>query len=178
MILYFSATGNTKWVAQQLSTFLSDSYIYSITNVETDVFESLAPEEPLGFCFPIHAWGMPEPVKRVVADLPKHCHTRYLYMVCTCGDDCGTTHLQFASLLKKQGHIPQFMASVQMPNTYVNLPGFDVDAAELENHKKEQAKEWVREIAEKIQSREQGCFVTPFEERIAAKRVLALPRQR
>ncbi|MCQ2237746.1 MAG: EFR1 family ferrodoxin [Bacteroidaceae bacterium] len=160
MILYFSATGNTKWVAQQLSTFISDSRIYSLTNIETDIFETLEPDEPLGFCFPVHAWGIPEPVMRFISCFASRYHTPYIYMVCTCGDDCGKTHVQFRKLLQKNGHEPRFMASVQMPNTYINLPGFDVDSVEVIEQKKQKAAEWVSTIGNYILERKQGVHIT------------------
>lgn len=160
MILYFSATGNTKWIAQQLSTFLSDSRIYSITNVESDIFETLEEDEPLGICFPIHAWSIPDPMVRVLEQLKRSHRTPYIYMVCTCGDDCGKAHLQFARVLKKTGHKPQFMASVQMPNTYVNLPGFDVDSAEKEMEKKAKAEIRIKELATSIMQRKNVCDIT------------------
>lgn len=159
MILYFSATGNTKWVAQQLSTFISDSRIYSLTNIESDIFETLGCDEPLGFCFPIHAWGIPEPVVRFLSCFTSRFHSPYIYMVCTCGDDCGKTHVQFRNLLKKNGHEPQYMASVQMPNTYINLPGFDVDTEDVELQKKQKAAEWVSAIANDVANRKQGTHI-------------------
>lgn len=159
MILYFSATGNTKWIAQQLSTFISDSRIYSITNIESDIFETINEGEALGFCFPIHAWGIPEPMVRFIQHLSKTKRIPYIYMVCTCGDDCGKVHLQFKRILKKLGHRPNYMASIQMPNTYVNLPGFDVDTDETVQNKKRKAAETIQHIAQQVKQNKQGCYV-------------------
>ena len=60
MIFYFSGTGNTKHVAQQLAAKLNDH--------TTEVAEALAhgntaytlaPGESIGFAFPTYAWGLP-----------------------------------------------------------------------------------------------------------------------
>lgn len=159
MILYFSATGNTKWVAQQLSTFLCDNRVYDLTKALPDVLADIAADEPLGFCFPIHAWGIPAPVQQWIKQLSASISIPYLYMVCTCGDDCGTTAQQFSQLLATKGCQPQLTASVQMPNSYVNLPGFDVDSSALTARKKASAVVTVQNIAHRIAQRQKGNWV-------------------
>lgn len=159
MILYYSATGNTKWVANQLSTFLCDERLYSITEVELDLADSLQPGEPLGLCFPIHAWGLPAPVAQVISRLHLPAST-YIYSICTCGDDCGKVRWQLSRMLRKNGLRLAYMASVTMPNTYINLPGFDVDAPQVQQQKMMAACQLLPELARCIAQRKKGQQIT------------------
>lgn len=58
-----------------------------------------------------------------------------VYFVCTCGDDCGYTDRIMRSILARRGIAVTGGFSVQMPNNYVLMPGFDVDSKEVETEK-------------------------------------------
>ena len=157
MIIYYSAEGNTEWVARRLSTLLVDKHVLSVSQSQKDLENallSIEPDEPLGICFPVHAWGVPLPIQRVLQMLTKsiEMHT-YLYMVCTCGDDCGKTVDHFTRLLSGKQQL-SLAASVQMPNTYVNLPFFDVDSPKVVEKKMKKAEERVEMLAQRIKNRE------------------------
>ena len=55
-----------------------------------------------------------------------------VYFVCTCGDDCGYTDRIMRSILARRGIAVTGGFSVQMPNNYVLMPGFDVDSKMVE----------------------------------------------
>ena len=52
----------------------------------------------------------------------------YVFLALTCGDDTGKTPVSFKNTLKERYglHVDAFW-SIQMPNTYISIPGFDVD---------------------------------------------------
>ena len=56
-------------------------------------------------------------------------------MVCACGDDTGMTAEIFCDDVAKKGWYCTLGAAVQMPESYVCLPGFDVDPKEKEQQK-------------------------------------------
>lgn len=148
MIFYFSGTGNSRWVAEQLAARLDDRLIAIGDAVVGQRFSyELAEGESLGFVFPTYSWG-PAPV---VVDFMKRMEIRgyydntFVYMVTTCGDDVGLTVELWQEAL---GEIKGCAAySVQMPNTYILLPGFDVDSTEVEEQKKHAAVKQVETIA-------------------------------
>lgn len=151
MIFYFSGTSNTKHVAQQLAAKLNDH--------TTEVAEALAhgntaytlaPGESIGFAFPTYAWGLPPVFSRFIASLHLSGYSAgksYCYMVTTCGDDIGLTAQLFAKQVAKLGLECNSAFSVQMPNVYVCLPGFDVDPHLLEKEKLYNAERRIDEIA-------------------------------
>ena len=149
MILYFSGTGNSRWVAQQLAS-VSNERIYDLSKLLfSDVYE-LKRGEALGVVFPVHAWGPPEIVLRCISLLKLSAVPDYVYFVCTCGDDTGKTEDLFCRAVSGRGWHCDAGFSVVMPNTYVCLPGFDVDALNVEKVKCDKAKERLTLIEERV----------------------------
>lgn len=167
MIYYFSGTGNSRFVAEQLAELTGDK-IQSIASLFPAVRKekeetgkatpTAAKTDILGFVFPVYAWGMPRIVEQFINNLQiGNKHPAYIYMVCTCGDDIGRTDRLFAGHLKKQtGLQTDAMWSVQMPNTYTALPGFDTDSPETVREKITAAQKRIPRIATSINNRERG----------------------
>ena len=155
MIYWFSGTGNSRWVAGQLARRLGERLMDIADCVARgDYRHSLQPGESIGWVFPTYSWGPPP----VVLDFIARWHIdgyekgrTYCYMVATCGDDVGLTADIFASAL---GYIDLSAAfSVQMPNNYILLPGFDTDPAELERSKIASAPSRIDGVADVIARR-------------------------
>lgn len=145
MIFYFSGTGNSRWVASQLSDYFSDT-LYQIGEYERNEaplvpeFE-VKPEEKIGFVFPIHSWGIPPIVTQFIADMRLKSYSNQLvYCIMTCGDECGYTDRMFAEAIHAKGLTTKHIYSVIMPNSYICLKGFDVDSKEIQAKKVEQTK--------------------------------------
>lgn len=134
MIFYFSGTGNSAWIAQQLGEALHEA-VHRITDKLPNQIYTLQPRERLGFVFPVYSWGPPSVVLEWLARLLCSETPSYLYFVCTCGDDAGKTALLFRKVAERRGWVCKAGFSVTMPNTYVCLPGFDVDSVEVEKQK-------------------------------------------
>lgn len=71
--------------------------------------------------------GAPSIVLQLIASVQFSEKPAYLYFVCTCGDDTGKTAEIFCKAVGRRGWKCQAGFSVIMPNTYVCLPGFDID---------------------------------------------------
>lgn len=145
MIILFSGTGNTARVASLLSGQLCES----ILRIDGDNAIEMCQERRVIWCFPIYSWGLPQIVREAICTLDAPAGVRH-YMVCTCGDDIGDAHLQWRRAIRSRGWDAVSAYSVQMPNTYVSLPGFDVDSPEVERHKLDAAPTRVAAIAEAI----------------------------
>lgn len=130
MILYFSGTGNTRFVTQHIASLLGDN----VCDIASAPTLSLADDEPIGLVFPVYAWGLPQIVRDYIVDYlaPRVNASRYVWAVMTCGDDIGYADRVLSRAL---GRRVSAVWSVPMPNTYVSLPGFDVDPAEVAAHK-------------------------------------------
>ena len=155
MIYYFSGTGNSRYIAEQLADKMTDRATFIPTadfNGYTDV---------IGFVFPIYSWGVPPIVLDFIESLPQcENHNIYSYMVATCGDDIGLSTEMLRDALTKKSITLNAAFSVQMPNTYVLLPGFDVDSTEVENKKLKAAEQRINEFANMLNSRKEVSYVT------------------
>lgn len=108
MIFYFSGTGNSRWVAESLGKRLEDA-VEDITDVKIEKKEYTLPEgEILGFVFPVYAWAPPTIVMDFISLLRLSSAPKYVFFVCTCGDDSGKMLMFFVKHLKKKvGNVTQ-----------------------------------------------------------------------
>ena len=82
-IYYFSATGNSLYVAQFLKKNLSGAEIFSVSKeLLNKNFEVNA--ENVGFIFPLHYGGLPIIVEDFLKNL-NFSGTKYIFAICTCG---------------------------------------------------------------------------------------------
>lgn len=143
MIYYFSGTGNSKWIAQQIASRTGDeaqSIPDLIRDGPTAVYAGAGSR--IGLVFPIYAWGAPRLVERFCRSITL-VSGAYAFAVCTCGDEAG----QAMRRLKR--FFPFASAwSFVMPNNYII--GFDVDPPELEQQKICSAKERLNHVVECI----------------------------
>lgn len=147
MIFYFSGTGNSFRVAETLHTTL-DEQMFCMERPHKEM-PPLADGESLGLVFPVYAWGLP----KIVADFLMNISIgdRYVWAVMTCGDDMGYADNVLEKIIRRN---VDAAFSVQMPNTYVCLPGFDVDAPELAAKKLRETAERLPSISERIKAKE------------------------
>ena len=141
MIYYFSGTGNSLYVARQMADALGERLCPMTLPAPTE-------DQVVGLVFPVYAWGIPNVVEKFVRTHSlKGC---YLYAVMTCGDDMGYADKVLESVLSRK---LDAVFSVQMPNVYVCLPGFDVDSKEVckEKYRKEEVR--IKGIASCISER-------------------------
>lgn len=152
MIFYFSGTGNSLWVAKQLSTQLNDSLV-SIAKAQINKHfkYNINNDEKIGFVFPIYSWGIPPIVEQFIKKITlEGYNNQTIYGVFTCGDECGYTDKMFCKLLSRKNWQSQHIYSVKMPNTYICFPKFDVDSKEIEQKKIDEAQPAITRIAEAI----------------------------
>ena len=146
MILCFTGTGNSRFVADKIASRLSDTVV--MMDMSGD-FCPATDDRCVVWVFPVHAWSVPPVVAQYIMSLPDGTfadEARH-YMVATCGDDIGHTDRVWRALMRARGWADVGAFSVQMPNTYVLLPGFDVDSADVEAEKLRKAECRIDDIA-------------------------------
>ena len=153
MIYYFSGEGNTAYAAHIISKNIGeDRHYIPDTNPVFEKMDGLS----LGFMFPIYSWGVPPIVRDFIAGLSETFIHEVkknripVWMVVTCGDDIGDTTEMMAEILENRGLKLSAAWSIIMPNTYVLLPGFNVDKESLEARKLDKSIPRLREISGKI----------------------------
>lgn len=157
MIYYFSGLGNTRYVAESIGKIIEEE-IRFIPDV--DAQKETAFGNSIGFLFPIYSWGLPKNVVTFMKELTNIFWDEIrikeipVWIVCSCGDETGDAPALVEKILTEKGISLAGGWSVIMPNTYVLLPGFDVDSKKLETEKLQHSKIRVTEIGNKIKSKE------------------------
>lgn len=154
MIICFTGTGNSLAVAKRLSRELDDK----IVRLENELLVKprqcsieCADQVRIVWVFPVYSWGVPPVVRNVIRQLRlMHGEGLQHFMVATCGDDAGYTHRQWRHLIKHRGWLPMGAFTVQMPNVYISMKGFDVDEIDVMDSKLNEMPGRVAEIAARI----------------------------
>lgn len=164
MIFYFSGTGNSKWAAKTLALETGDTLVSIPEVIKSDCSFTLEKDEHVGFIFPIHGWRVPSIVKEFLTKLTiktqgeDTSHVKY-YCFClvTAGDTIGKAMERFQQQLKSvtvnDALSLKAVCSLIMPESYVGLPGMDVDTKEKELEKKELASKQLKDFSNILKQR-------------------------
>ncbi len=129
MIFYFSGCGNSRHIAERLSQNLGDALTFIPEAAREGRYHyTLSEGETVGFVFPVYSWAPPKLVLDFVKHLSFNNKPNYLYCACTCGDQCGHTEKIFRKALQEKGWVLDACFSLQMPETYIGMPGFKLDS--------------------------------------------------
>ncbi len=148
MILYFTGTGNSRYIAQVIAENLKDETIdvaKLIKNGKTGEFYS---EKPYVFVAPTYAWRMPKIFKEWI----KKCSfngNKNAYFVLTCGGEIGAAGNYCEKFLLKEGFIYKGTAQVVMPENYLIM--FDPTPEEKDAEIYKFASEYTIKLCEKIE---------------------------
>lgn len=153
-IVYFSGTGNSRAVAEELGRQLGCVPGRILDNCVGRSSEALT----IVVVFPVYGWRIPPVVAEYIASQSRG---RRCVMVATCGDDIGLVARDWRRLVLAGGGVPMGAYSVAMPNTYVFLPGFDVDSDDVALRKIALMPQRVSEIADSIRVSSDADDVTP-----------------
>ena len=153
MIICFTGTGNSRYVACELARLLGEDDIVMLGNGDCRPLSHVTDSRAV-WVFPTYSWGVPPVVARAMR--MSSCSPGTVnYMVTTCGDDTGLIAAQWRRLMRGRGTTATAY-SVIMPNTYTLMRGFDVDAPEVAAAKLAAAPARIAGIARRIAARIPG----------------------
>ncbi len=159
MILWYSGCGNSCFVANQLSEKLGDSNMVFIPEAARQGAPlEFGSDEILGIVFPVYSWSVPKLVSEFLRKAIIKGKPKYVFAACTCGDETGLTIKHLKKDLRKQGLTLDAFFSFQMPETYINLPGFKLDTPENAERKIESTKTQLEDTVKLIQQRACGNY--------------------
>lgn len=155
MIIYFSATGNCKYVAKRIADAMGDVAL-SIENQEPTIY--LKEGEDLGIITPTYWWELPPIMREWLKKLTVN-RTRYTYLVVTYGTTPGCCGEDARRLLKKRNITLSASFGVKMPDTWTPL--FDLSNSAAVEKKLTDAESYIDEIIGKIEASETGNYTKP-----------------
>ena len=155
MLFFFSGTGNTRWVAEQIAQAIGEEQVFIPDAIRDNKYDyTIDDKETIGFCFPTHGWQPPRIVREFISKLK--VESRYCWAVTTCGDNMGETMTILNKDLAKVGLRASALFSVIMPESYVCLPFMYTDTEEKEHQKIAKARQQLPHIIECIRNRRTG----------------------
>ncbi len=154
MILYFSATGNSKYAAEKIAQATGDKTL-SLQKAGTEL--TLNPGENLGIVTPVYFQGLPSVVEELLAKLTIHGNSsNYIFTVFTYGTFSGRGTDTINEYLKKFGLAITADYSVKTADTWTTT--FDLSDPNKVAKVVEKEEPQLAEIIQKVQKKEQGHF--------------------
>lgn len=126
MILYFSATGNSKYVATRIAAKTNERLVSIVDCCKNFVYSyALKGEEAVGIISPTYHWGLPSIVDDFLSKIQMDAaNAPYIYFVATYGTTTGQSNTFVKQHLEEKGFSLSASYCVKMPDTWT--PIFDL----------------------------------------------------
>lgn len=120
MILYFSGTGNSRYVAKSLAVLLKEETVAIHKRIREKDHTPIRSEEPLIFVVPTYAWRVPRLVEEWITKMRFYGNQK-AYFVLTCGDSIGNAETYVKRLCDKKHFAFMGVCEIVMPENYLLL---------------------------------------------------------
>lgn len=118
MVLYFSATGNTEFIAREIARGLNDECINLLDRIKRSDHSVLHSEKPFVICAPVYVCEMPRFLSKYLKE-QTFSGSRAVYFIFTSGGYCGISGVLAKSMFQKKGMTYRGHAEFKMPRNYV-----------------------------------------------------------
>ncbi|MBQ9014478.1 MAG: EFR1 family ferrodoxin [Firmicutes bacterium] len=147
MILYFSGTGNSEYVAKRIAQKTEDEVLNLFDRLRNDDVSEIQSDKPWVIVAPTYAWQMPH----IVRDWLKRAQLTgdpRVYFVLTCGTSIGGAGAFAKAVASEMGKTYKGTAPVVMPENYIAI--FNTPGQEKAMEIVDRAEEKIDRIAETI----------------------------
>ena len=120
MIVYYTGTGNSRYVAQRFAAALGDDLITANEYIKNDTPADLHSDRPWVFVSPTYGWQIP----RIFADFLRRGRftgSRKAYFVMTCGSEIGNADKYNRELCAEKAISCMGTAQIVMPENYIAM---------------------------------------------------------
>lgn len=168
MIIYFSSTGNSKYVAKRIAEATED-WTRSITTIEcNESIEISKKDNILGIVCPVYFFGLPTNVESFLEKVRFYIHeSTYVFFVATYGGVSGAAASFMEDVLKKRGVPLHAKFGVKMVDNWV--PKYDVTDKEKNEKILADAEPVIDDIINHIKNRDKGNFIANKTPKFVAK---------
>lgn len=120
MVLYFSGTGNSAYVAERTARIIGDKAENLFDRIKNKDFSPIYSDSPFVISAPTYAWRIPRILKDYLEKTPLTGNGN-IYFLMTCGDDVGNAEKHLKKLCKKTGKNYMGCAYFRMPENYIAM---------------------------------------------------------
>ena len=118
MILYFSGTGNSRYVAETIGAVIGDEVISMNERIKCGNKGTISSKNPLVFVAPVYAGRIPRVVEQHIMET-KFNGNKNVYFVSTCASTPWITGSYTEKICKQKGFHSLGFNSVLMPQNYI-----------------------------------------------------------
>lgn len=118
MVLYFSATGNTEFIAREIARGLDDTCINLLDRIKANDHSVLHSEKPFVICAPVYVCEMPRFLSKYLKE-QAFSGSGDVYFIFTSGGYCGISGVLAKAIFQKKGMTYRGHAEFRMPRNYV-----------------------------------------------------------
>ncbi len=156
MIIYFSGTGNGRFIANNLAAYLDDEAVNSVDYILGKKSGEFYSQKPYVFVAPVYAWRMPRIFDQFIRENSFGGDKR-AYFILNCGSEMDDSARYVKKLASEKGFDYMGTAEVIMPENYVVM--FDTPTEDEVAETIAKARIRVKKLAEQILSG--GVFSQP-----------------
>lgn len=118
MVLYFSATGNTEWIAKEIADRIDDEAVNLITRIKNEDYSPIHSEKPFIICAPVYVCEIPRFMTKYLKKVD-FTGSRDVYFILTSGGYCGPSGPLLRKIFKSKKMVCHGHAEFKMPRNYV-----------------------------------------------------------
>lgn len=120
MILYFSGTGNSEYVAKRIGKEAGDEVMNLFDKIRNRDFSEMHAPRPWVFVVPTYAWRIPHIVQKWIENT-SFTGNHDVYFIMTCGGSIGNAGKYLEKLCRKKNMNYRGCMGITMPENYIAL---------------------------------------------------------
>ena len=120
MILYFTGTGNSRYIAKRIAKYTGDTLLSLNDKLKLKDTNEIQVNDRLVFVCPIYAWRIPKVVEEWI-NQTSFTGVKDTWFVITCGDGIGNAGKYAKELCERKGFNYRGTAGVVMPENYIAM---------------------------------------------------------
>ncbi|MBQ3077757.1 MAG: EFR1 family ferrodoxin [Clostridia bacterium] len=151
MVLYFSATGNTEYIAQEIARRLEDDCLNLLDRVRQNDHSELHSDKPFVICAPVYVCEMPRFLSKYLRE-QQFSGSRDVYFIFTSGGYCGISGPLAKSMFRKKGMNYLGHAEFKMPRNYVISDSYPMLSPEEVTERIHEARRMLDPVADDIRA--------------------------
>lgn len=120
MVLFFSGTGNSEYVAKRIASLLGDDVLNLFSRIRNKDYSEIHSEKPFVVVCPTYAWQIPH----ILRDYLKNTEltgSKQIYFAMTCGDSIGDAGSYLEKLCREKKMNYMGCEKIVMPENYIAM---------------------------------------------------------
>lgn len=118
MVIYFTGTGNSRFLARNLAAALEDELVSAPELIKEGKAGDFKSEKPWVFVCPTYGWQIPRTFRRFIEE-SRFEGAKAAYFVMDCGSETGNAQKGIEELCTAKGFEFKGMAEIKMPENYI-----------------------------------------------------------